>query len=51
MRPIRAEEIPMNEFFFDKKRKAVVKREFYQEGESTAKKYKVMTDGKNKKNE
>jgi hypothetical protein len=29
----------------------VVKREFYQEGESTAKKYKVMTDGKNKKNE
>jgi hypothetical protein len=28
-----------------------VKREFYQEGESTAKKYKVMTDGKNKKNE
>jgi hypothetical protein len=29
----------------------VVKREFYQEGESTAKKFKVMTDGKNKKNE
>jgi hypothetical protein len=28
-----------------------VKREFYQEGESTAKKYKVITDGKNKKNE
>jgi tellurite resistance protein len=51
LRPIRAEELPPNEFFFDKKRKAVVKREFYQEGESTAKKYKVMTDGKNKKNE
>jgi hypothetical protein len=29
----------------------VVKREFYQEGESTAKKYKVFTDGKDKKNE
>jgi hypothetical protein len=28
MRPIRAEELPPNEFFFDKKRKAVVKREF-----------------------
>jgi hypothetical protein len=51
MRPIRAEELPPNEFFFDKKRKAVVKREFYQEGESTAKKYKVMIDGKDKKNE
>jgi hypothetical protein len=28
-----------------------VKRELYQEGESTAKKYKVITDGKDKKNE
>jgi hypothetical protein len=28
LRPIRAEELPPNEFFFDKKRKAVVKREF-----------------------
>jgi hypothetical protein len=51
LRPIRAEELPPNELFFDKKRKAVVKREFYQEGESTTKKFKVMTDGKNKKNE
>jgi hypothetical protein len=51
LRPIRAEELPPNEFFFDKKRKAVVKREFYQEGESTAKKYKIMTDGKNKKSD
>jgi hypothetical protein len=51
LRPIRVEELPLNEFFFDQKRKAVVKREFYQEGESTAKKYKVITDGKDKKNE
>jgi len=45
------EELPPNEFFFDKKRKAVVKREFYQEGELIVKKYKVMTDGKDKKTE
>jgi hypothetical protein len=51
LRPIRAEELPPNEFFFDKKRKAVVKREFYQDEGSTAKKFKVMTNGKNKKNE
>jgi hypothetical protein len=51
LRPIRVEELPPNEFFFDKKRKAVVKREFYQEGESTTKKYKVINDGKDKKNE
>jgi hypothetical protein len=51
LRPIRVEELPPNEIFFDKKRKAVVKREFYQEGESTTKKYKVITEGKDKKNE
>jgi hypothetical protein len=28
-----------------------VKREFYQEGGSTAKKYKIMTDGKDKKSD
>jgi hypothetical protein len=49
LRPIREKELPPNEFFFDKKRKAIVKREFYQEGESTGKKFKVMTDGMNKK--
>ena len=47
--PIRAEELPPNELFFEKKRKAVVKQEFYQEGGSTAKRFKVMTDGGNKK--
>jgi hypothetical protein len=49
LRPIRAEELPPNEFFFDKNRKVVVKREFYQEGESTVKKLKVMMDGMNKR--
>jgi hypothetical protein len=51
LRPVRMEELPPNEFFFDKKRKAVVKREFYQEEGSTAKKFKVLTDGKDKKKE
>jgi hypothetical protein len=51
LRPIRVEELSPNEFFFDKKRNEVVKREFYQEGESTAKKYKVLTDWKDKKSE
>jgi hypothetical protein len=50
-RPVRMEELPPNEFFFDKKRKAMVKREFYQEEGSTAKKFKVLTDGKDKKKE
>jgi hypothetical protein len=45
------EELPPNELFFDKKRKVVVKREFYQEEGSTAKKFKVLTDGKDKKKE
>jgi hypothetical protein len=49
LRPIRAEELPPNDFFFDRKRKAVVKQEFHQEGESTVKKFKVMTDGMNKR--
>jgi hypothetical protein len=51
LRPIKAEERPPNELFFDKKRKAVVKGELYQEEGSTAKKFKVMTNGNNKKNE
>jgi hypothetical protein len=51
LRPIRMEELPPNEFFFDKKRKDVVKREFYQEEGSTTKKFKVLTDGKDMKKE
>jgi hypothetical protein len=51
LRPISVEELPPNELFFEKKRKAIVKREFYQEGESTIKKYKIMTDGKSKKSD
>jgi hypothetical protein len=51
LRPIRMEELPPNEFFFDKKRKVVVKREFYQEEGSTAKNFKVLTNGKDKNKE
>jgi hypothetical protein len=51
LRPIRMEELLPNELFFDKKRKAVVKREFYQEEGSTTKKFKVLTDGKDMKKE
>ena len=45
------EELPPNEFFFDKKIKDVVKRESYQEEGSKTKKFKVLTDGKDKKKE
>jgi hypothetical protein len=45
------EELPPNELFFDKKRKYVLKREFYQEEGSTTNNFKVLTDGKDKKKE
>ena len=51
LRPIRMEELPPNGFFFYKKWKAMVKREFYQEEGSTTKKFKVLTNGKDKKKE
>jgi hypothetical protein len=44
--PIAVEEIPPNEFFFDKKRKVVVRQELYQEVGTLSKKYKILTDGK-----
>jgi hypothetical protein len=44
--PISVEELPPNEFFFDKKRKVVVKQELYQREGIVAKTFKIMTDGK-----
>jgi hypothetical protein len=44
--PITMEELPPNEFFFDKKRKAVVKQELYQEAGTVSKKFKNLTDGR-----
>jgi hypothetical protein len=44
--PISVEELPPNEFFFDKKRKAVVKQESYQKAGVVAKRFKILTEGK-----
>jgi hypothetical protein len=45
------EELPPNEFFFDKKRKVVVKKELYQEAGMVAKKFKILADGRTMKKE
>jgi hypothetical protein len=50
--PITIEEFPPNEFFFDKKRKAIVmKQELYREVGTVAKKFKILADGKAMKKE
>jgi hypothetical protein len=38
------EELPLNDFFFDKKRKVIVKQELYQELGMVAKKFKILVD-------
>jgi hypothetical protein len=40
------EELPPNEFFFNKKRKVVVKQELYQEAGTATKKFKILVDGR-----
>jgi hypothetical protein len=47
--PISVEELRPNEFFFDKKRKVVMRKELYQEASAISKKFKILTDGKNMK--
>jgi hypothetical protein len=49
--PISVEEMLPNEFFFDKKRKVVVRQGFYQKEGVVAKKIKIITDGKAAKEE
>ena len=49
--PITVEELPLNEFFFNKKRKAIMKQEFYQEVGTVSKKFKILTDGRAMKKE
>jgi hypothetical protein len=51
MTPISVEEMPHNEFFFDKKRKAMVKKELYQREGIVTKKFKITIDGKAVKEE
>jgi hypothetical protein len=45
------EELPPNEFFFDKKRKVVVKQEIYREAGMVTKRFKILADGKAMKKE
>jgi hypothetical protein len=49
--PISVEELPPNEFLFDKKRKAMVRQELYQKEGVMDKKIKIMIDGKAVKEE
>jgi len=49
--PITVEELPPNNCFFDKKRKAIVKQKNYQEAGMTAKKFKILVDGRAMKKE
>jgi hypothetical protein len=49
--PITIEELPLNDFFFDKKRKVIVKQEIYREVGTVAKKFKILADGKAMKKE
>jgi hypothetical protein len=48
---ISVEKMPPNEFFFEQKRKVVVRQGFYQKGSVVAKKFKIMIDGKAPKRE
>jgi hypothetical protein len=43
--PISIEELPPNEFFFEKKWKVMVRKELYQREGVVAKRFKIMTDG------
>jgi hypothetical protein len=43
--PISIEELPPSKFFFNKKRKAAVKREMNQKEGSTIKRHRVLIDG------
>jgi hypothetical protein len=43
--PILVEEMPRSDFFFSKKRKAVVKRETHLKEGATVKRHEVLLDG------
>jgi hypothetical protein len=44
--PITAEEFPPSEFFFSKKMRVIVKQEMPHQEDTTAKKFKILTDDK-----
>jgi hypothetical protein len=46
LEPISRDEMPSSDYFFSKKRKAVLKQESHPVGERTVKKHKIIIDGK-----
>jgi hypothetical protein len=46
LEPISRDEIPSSDYFFSKKRRAVLKQELHPVGERTVKKHKIIIDGK-----
>jgi hypothetical protein len=46
LEPISRDEIPSSDYFFNKKRRAVLKQEIHPRGEGTIKKHRVIIDGK-----
>jgi hypothetical protein len=46
LEPITRDEIPSSDYFFSKKRRAVLKQELHHVGERTIKKHKIIIDGK-----
>ena len=47
LEPISRDEIPSSDYFFSKKRKAILKQEMHLRGEMMIKKHKIIVDGKN----
>ena len=46
LEPISRDEMPSSDYFFSKKRRAVLKQESHPVGERTVKKHKIIIDGK-----
>jgi hypothetical protein len=46
LEPISRDELPSSDYFFSKKRRAVLKQELHSVGERTLKKHKIIIDGK-----
>jgi hypothetical protein len=46
LEPISKDELPSSDYFFSKKRRAVLKQELHPVGEKTVKKHKIIIDGK-----
>jgi hypothetical protein len=46
LEPISKDELPSSDYFFSKKRRAVLKQELHSVGERTLKKHKIIIDGK-----